>query len=127
MTSSLLFNVTTFAYLISMVLFFAFLASRSKAIGTGGSLAAYAGFIAQTIAIGLRWKESYDLGHGHAPLSNLYESVVFFSWTIILIFGILDTTFNQLGVNPYLKTVLRGAIIILAVASYTYRSKREAA
>ena len=78
MTSSLLFNVTTFAYLISMVLFFAFLASRSKAIGTGGSLAAYAGFIAQTIAIGLRWKESYDLGHGHAPLSNLYESVVFF-------------------------------------------------
>ena len=94
MTSSLLFNVTTFAYLISMVLFFAFLASRSKAIGTGGSLAAYAGFIAQTIAIGLRWKESYDLGHGHAPLSNLYESVVFFSWTIILIFGILDMKYK---------------------------------
>jgi ABC-type glucose/galactose transport system permease subunit len=32
-----------------------------------------------------------------------------------------------LGVNPYLKTVLRGAIIVLAVASYTYRSKKEAA
>jgi hypothetical protein len=28
MTSSLLFNVTTFAYLISMLLFFAFMASR---------------------------------------------------------------------------------------------------
>jgi ribose transport system permease protein len=45
----------------------------------------------------------------------------------VLIFGILDTTFNQLGVNPYLKMVLRGAIIILAVASYTIRSKKEAA
>ena len=45
----------------------------------------------------------------------------------VIIFGVLDTTFNQLGVNPYLKTVLRGAIIILAVASYTYRSKRAAA
>jgi ribose transport system permease protein len=45
----------------------------------------------------------------------------------VLIFGVLDTVFNQLGVNPYLKTVLRGAIIILAVASYTYRSKQEAA
>jgi ribose transport system permease protein len=45
----------------------------------------------------------------------------------VLIFGILDTTFNQLGVNPYLKTVLRGAIIVLAVASYTIRSKKEAA
>lgn len=45
----------------------------------------------------------------------------------VLIFGVLDTTFNQLGVNPYLKTVLQGAIIVLAVASYTIRSKKEAA
>lgn len=45
----------------------------------------------------------------------------------VLIFGILDTTFNQLGVNPYLKAVLRGAIIVLAVASYTISSKKEAA
>ena len=27
---------------------------------------------------------------GHAPLSNLYESVVFFAWTIILIFAFVD-------------------------------------
>jgi ribose transport system permease protein len=45
----------------------------------------------------------------------------------VLIFGILDTTFNQLGVNPYLKMLLRGAIIVMAVASYTIRSKKEAA
>lgn len=45
----------------------------------------------------------------------------------VLIFSVLDTTFNQLGVNPYLTTVLRGVIIILAVASYTSRSKQEAA
>jgi ribose transport system permease protein len=45
----------------------------------------------------------------------------------VLIFGVLDTTFNQLGVNPYLKMVLQGAIVVLAVASYTFRSKQEAA
>lgn len=45
----------------------------------------------------------------------------------VLIFSVLDTTFNQLGVNPYLKIVLRGVIIVLAVASYTIRSKQEAA
>jgi ribose transport system permease protein len=45
----------------------------------------------------------------------------------VLIFGVLDTLFNQLGVNPYLKTVLRGMIVVLAVASYTYRSKKSAA
>jgi ribose transport system permease protein len=45
----------------------------------------------------------------------------------VVIFGIIDTVFNQLGVDTYLKMVIRGAIIIFAVASYSVRSKREAA
>jgi ribose transport system permease protein len=45
----------------------------------------------------------------------------------VLIFGVLSTAFNQLGVNPYLKVVFQGLIIVLAVASYTLRSKKEAA
>jgi ribose transport system permease protein len=45
----------------------------------------------------------------------------------VLIFGVLATGFNQLGVNPYMKNILQGVIIILAVASYTVRSKKEAA
>jgi ribose transport system permease protein len=44
----------------------------------------------------------------------------------VLIFGVLATAFNQLGVNPYLKNVFQGVIIVLAVASYTLRSKKEA-
>ena len=94
MTSSLFFNMTTLAYLASMVTFFIFLASKNKSVGLGGSLLAYAGLALQTVAIGLRWKESYDIGFGHAPLSNLYESVVFFSWTIILIFLFIDLKYK---------------------------------
>ncbi len=94
MTSSLLFNVTTLAYMASMIVFFAFLASKNKSLGIAGSLIAYGGLIIQTAAIALRWKESYDLGVGHAPLSNLYESVVFFSWTIILIFAYIDLKYK---------------------------------
>jgi cytochrome c-type biogenesis protein CcsB len=90
MTSSLLFNVTTFAYLISMLCFFLHVASRNEQVGAAGSYSAYGGLLVQTVAILLRWKESYDLGMGHAPLSNLYESVVFFAWTIILIFAFVD-------------------------------------
>ena len=94
MTSSLLFNVTTLAYMASMIAFFAFLASKNKSLGLAGSVIAYGGLIIQTAAIALRWKESYDLGVGHAPLSNLYESVVFFSWTIILIFAFIDLKYK---------------------------------
>jgi len=88
------FNATTFAYLLSMVVFFAFLASKNKSLGLIGSLIAYAGLAMQTTAIGLRWKESYDMGVGHAPLSNLYESIVFFSWTIILIYMFIDLKYK---------------------------------
>ena len=45
----------------------------------------------------------------------------------VLIFAILDTMFNQIGMDSFLKQLLRGAIIILAVASYTFRSKLEVA
>lgn len=41
----------------------------------------------------------------------------------VLIFAVLDTMFNQLGVNSYFKQVLRGLIIITAVAIYAARSR----
>lgn len=45
----------------------------------------------------------------------------------VFIFAILDTMFNQLGVDSFLKQVLRGLIIIAAVASYAIRSSETAA
>ncbi|AJE04208.1 c-type cytochrome biogenesis protein CcsB [Geobacter pickeringii] len=101
MTSSMMFNIATFSYLVSMLIFFAFLATKVKGVGLAGSLASYFGFIVHTTAIVLRWKESYDIGHGHAPLSNLYESVTFFAWTIILIFGIIDLKYKYRVVGAF--------------------------
>jgi cytochrome c-type biogenesis protein CcsB len=101
MTSSLLFNATTFAYLLSMLAFFAFLASRSKAVGAAAMAITYGGLLAHTVAIALRWKESYDMGVGHAPMSNLYESVVFFSWTIVLIYALIDFKYKYRVVGAF--------------------------
>lgn len=101
MSSSMLFNITTILYMVSMLLFFAFLATRNKGVGLGGSGAAFAGLFVQTVAIALRWKESYDLGHGHAPLSNLYESVVFFSWTIVLIYLLIELKYKYRVIGAF--------------------------
>jgi cytochrome c-type biogenesis protein CcsB len=101
MSSSLLFNVTTLSYMVSTLVFFAFLATKHKAVGLAGSLAAYFGLVVQTTAILLRWKESYAMGHGHAPLSNLYESVVFFSWTIILIYALIEAKYRYRVVGAF--------------------------
>ncbi|MEI6214245.1 MAG: c-type cytochrome biogenesis protein CcsB [Desulfuromonadales bacterium] len=101
MNSSMLFNVTTIAYMVSMVVFFAFLASKNKTVGIVGSYIAYLGLAVQTVAIGLRWKESYDMGVGHAPMSNLYESIVFFTWTIILIFAYIDLRYKYRVIGAF--------------------------
>jgi cytochrome c-type biogenesis protein CcsB len=101
MSSSLMFNATTFLFLISTILFFAFLATRNSSIGLSASLIAFAGWGVETVAIILRWKESYDMGHGHAPLSNLYESVVFFAWTIVLIYGLIEMKYKYRVVGAF--------------------------
>ena len=41
----------------------------------------------------------------------------------VLILALLDNAFNQLQVNPLLKDVVRGVIIIVAVAAYTVRQR----
>lgn len=122
MTSSLLFNATTILYLAAMLAFFAFVASRTKAIGTAASALAFIGLLSQTIAIGLRWKESYDIGAGHAPLANLYESVVFFSWTIVLIYGLLDLKYRYRVIGAF---VMPFALLGMAWAQLGLKSGIE--
>ena len=45
----------------------------------------------------------------------------------VLLFASLDASFNMFGVDAFLKQVLRGAIVIAAVAIYTARSKGHVA
>jgi cytochrome c-type biogenesis protein CcsB len=120
MLSSDLFNAATVLYFVSMLLFFVFLASRGKTVGLSGSIAAWCGFLVQTAAIGLRWKESYNLGHGHAPLTNLYESVVFFAWTIILIFILIDLKYKYRVIGVF---VLPFAVFAMAWAQLGMKTR----
>ena len=111
MTSYQLFNYTTIAYFVSMVLFLAFLGTRSKGVGLGATVIAWIGFAANTAAIAMRWMESRAMGYGHAPLSNLYESVVFFAWSILLVYLLFDLKYKQRAVGAF---VLPGAFLWMA-------------
>jgi len=85
-----IFSIVTFVYMAAMVVYVGYLAFRRPLVARFASLILLGGWLAQTVAIGLRWYESYQLGIGHAPMSNLYESLVFFSWTIILVYMIIE-------------------------------------
>jgi len=103
MTSSQLSNIVTVAYFASMVLFVAYLPTRSRTVALVARIGAWAGFALQTAALGLRWYESYQMlgADGRAPLSNLYESIVFFAWCILLIYILVDLKYRQAAIGAF--------------------------
>ncbi len=103
MESTQLFNFVTITYFVSMILFVAYLATRNAKIALGGNFFAYLGLLAHTVALGLRWYESYELlgADGRAPLSNLYESVVFFAWSIVLVYMLIDWKYKQRAIGAF--------------------------
>jgi len=84
-TNSLLFGISMFVYFFAMVLYVSYLAFRSDGLGKAATLCLLAGVMVETAAISMRWYESYEMGIGRAPLTNLYASLVFFAWTIAII------------------------------------------
>jgi cytochrome c-type biogenesis protein CcsB len=86
MTSSAIFSIITFVYGAATLLYIAAwvfkkslpgkLATITLAIAAAGNLA----------GILLRWVESHQMGIGRAPLTNLYESLIFFALTIAVLY-----------------------------------------
>jgi len=86
MTDTVILNYVTFIYFTSFVLYLFRMIFLKEFWARLASFLAWTGFFAHTFALILRWKASYNLGFGHAPLSNLYESLVFFAWSIIILY-----------------------------------------
>ena len=116
MDSSFLLGITTFAYLLCSLLYLSGVLFRYRPLLVSGSVVAGITLVIQTAGILLRWHESYQLGYGHAPLSNLYESLVFAAWAIILIYLVFELRTKQrvLGVFPALF-----AFLAMAYASFS--------
>ena len=115
-TSSILLSITTFAYLLCALLYLSGVIFRRRKIMLWGSVTGAATLAIQMAGIILRWWESYQIGYGHAPLSNLYESLVFAAWAIMLIYLVMEYRTKQraLGVFPALF-----AFLALAYASFS--------
>ncbi len=115
MNSSQLLGLTTLGYLLSSALYVGLLLFRGRGIvgriATGITLLF---FLVQTAGIGLRWYESYQLGIGHAPLTNMYESLVFFAWTITIFYLVMEYKFKTQVIGAF---AMPFACIAMAYAS----------
>ena len=114
MSGSLVLSIVTFIYGLAGFLYICAWIFRKQSIGRVATWIALIGLIGNTAGILMRWVESYQLGIGHAPFSNLYESLVFFAWVIVLIYLIIERRIGNRIIGAFTTPI---ACLVMAYAS----------
>src|SRR6056297_1614072 len=93
-SSSDIFSIITFIYGLAVLFYviaWVFKKELPGHLAIGTAAVAAAGNLAGII---LRWVESHQMGYGHAPLSNLYESLVFFALCIAVLSLVVELRYK---------------------------------
>ena len=114
MNSSNLLSIVTFIYGVAAFLYIVSWVFKKQLPGRIATWIAIIGVVSNTGGIALRWIESYRLGIGHAPLSNMYESLVFFAWTIGVIYLVVEQTYKNRIIGAFATPL---AFLAMAYAS----------
>lgn len=124
MDSSFFFGISTMAYMVAMMIYITYLAFKKSQVGIVATVVTIIGFISQTAAIFLRWSEFAELsGMGFmrsAPLTNLYESLTFFVWCLILGYLVIEFKFKNRSFGAFITPI---AGLVLAFIDLTGVSK----
>ncbi len=124
MDSSDFFGLSAIAYILSMILYISFLVFKKETIGIVATTFAALGLLAHTIAFALRWKEFYEIGKmgilRAVPLTNLYESLIFFVWCLIVGYLIVEWKYKNRSFGAFITPI---AGMALAFADISGMSK----
>ena len=114
--NTVILSWVTFIYFLSAIFYTLKMVTGRNFPGIIATYISLFGLIVQTIALILRWIESYRLGIGHAPLSNLYESLIFFAWVIVLLYLIIEWRIKSRNLGAF---IIPFAFISMAYASFS--------
>jgi cytochrome c-type biogenesis protein CcsB len=114
MNSSLILSITTFVYGTAALLYIIAWVLQKNNVGRIAFVVSIIGFLGNLAGFGLRWAESYQLGFGRVPLSNLYESLVFFALSIAGLYLLVEKRQGHRTMGAF---VLPIAFLCLAYAS----------
>jgi cytochrome c-type biogenesis protein CcsB len=110
-----LFNMAMAVYAVASVLYALYLAARkNRTLGLVATGVCLVGFLVNTAAFAVRWVETHQLGFGYVPLSNMFESMVFFAWGIILIYLIFEWVYGIRALGVFVAPL--GALAIAVVS-----------
>jgi len=85
-------------------------------IGKTAAFMLLGSFALHTAALLLRWQESYAMGIGRAPLSNLYESLIFFAWAVCLLYIIVEWRTRNRSAGAFVMPLV---FLAMAYASFS--------
>ena len=118
MSEATFFLVAFILYLLAAAFYFAFLFSKKESSARAGFTLAFLGLLLHTLALILRTVES-----GHAPFTNMYESLSFLAWSSILAYLIIEWKYQVRRAGAYLLLVV---IALMALASSPLMPKEAA-
>jgi len=102
-------------YLVSFLGYLIFTASRNRTLGIFSTSLLIVGLIIHSGGLVARWLETHQTGYGYVPLSNMYESLIFFSWTIVLIYLILEFKYKQKIIGVFITPFAFLAIALTSI------------
>ena len=95
MSNVILFNLTTVLFGVASALYLGALYAKNEKISAFGTWVCVLAAVVSTAALGLRWYESYQMGIGRIPVTNLYESLVFFAWAVNLFYLVVERKYRN--------------------------------
>ena len=113
MNSSSVLSIITFVYGAAVFLYLVDWVFKKSIAGRVATVVTIIAFLGNPAGILMRWVESYQMGIGHAPLSNLYESLVFFAWSIALLYLFIEWKYKN-RVFGILSTALACGVMAYA-------------
>lgn len=114
--SSIILSYITFLYFGAFLFYLLMMVMGKEIFGKIATVICVVGLAGETFALAWRWLESYRLGFGHAPFSNLYESLIFFSFTIILLYLIVEWRTKNRTLGTFVTPL---ASLAMAYASFS--------
>jgi cytochrome c-type biogenesis protein CcsB len=114
-SSQTTFNISMAIYLICFLGYLIFTASRNRTLGIFSTSLLIVGLIIHSGGLVARWLETHQTGYGYVPLSNMYESLIFFSWTIVLIYLILEFKYKQKIIGVFITPFAFLAIALTSI------------
>lgn len=99
--SSRILSIVTYLYLLTGLLYISAWIFKNRRLYKPASWLAVISVSANLGGIILRWIESYQMGAGHAPFANMYESLVFFAFVIAVLYLYLEFKYDMRIVGAF--------------------------